>query len=223
MKRSVFGFLFFWLAYLSLAQMAYAQGVQLQTGDLLFVGSVQAGDSTMSGAITAATGKADECTYTHVAILEIDENQYVWVIEATPERGVSRHSIDTFLADNILPDGQYPQMDVMRLRHAGKVGQYVQNAKKYCGEDYDLYFLPDNPARYCSELVYDAYVTRRGRHLFHAKPMNFKGEDGRYPVYWVALFKRINHPIPQGVPGTNPQDMSKEKCLKRVGSLTLTY
>jgi len=217
MKNRVFGLIVFLLAML-LAQMTHAQGVRLQTGDLLFVGSVQAGDSTMSGAITAATGRADELTYTHVAILEIDENQCVWVIEATPKRGVCRYPIDTFLMDNMLPDGRYPQMDVMRLRHAANVCQYVENAKKYCGEEYDLYFLPDNQAHYCSELVYDAYTTRGGRHLFHAEPMNFKGEDGRYPAYWITLFERIHQPIPQGVPGTNPQDMSQERRLKRVGA-----
>lgn len=198
---------------------------QVRTGDLLFVGipaDYTIFDDSMFGAIAASTGKADQLNYIHVAVLEVDENEHVWILDATLKHGVDRHPFDTFLVDFTLKDGSYPYMMVMRLKnkkYAKNAMDFVENAKKICGEGYDLYFMPDNGLHYCSELVYDAYVTREGKHLFHTAPMNFKSEDGTFPPYWVQLFQLIGRPIPQGEPGTNPNAMFKEKCLKKVGTI----
>ena len=48
------------------------------------------------------------------------------------------------------------------------------------------------------------------------KPMNFLSPDGSLPPYWEDLFERLNMPVPQGLPGTNPQDMSLSPLLKNV-------
>lgn len=220
MKR----FCFFVLFLLSL--LTGKSQAQVRTGDLLFVGLpldyTLTDDTTMSGAISAATGNKNEVNYIHVAILEVDEQDRIWILDATLKHGVDRHPFDTFLVDFKLKDGSYPYMKVMRLKNkkdAGNAKMFVENAKKICGEGYDLYFLPGNDRHYCTELVYDSYITPKGKHLFHAAPMNFKSEDGTYPPYWVQLFQLIGQPIPQGEPGTNPNAMSKEKCLKRVGTL----
>lgn len=216
MKR----FCFFVLFLLSL--LTGKSQVQVRTGDLLFVGipaDYTIFDDSMSGAIAAATGKTDQLNYIHVAVLEVDEQGALWIVDATLKHGVDRHPMDTFLADFTLKNGDYPQLDVMRLKQPRHVAQYVANTKKFCGEAYDLYFLPGNDRHYCTELVYDSYITPKGKHLFHAGPMNFKDEEGEFPPYWVQLFQLIGQPIPQGEPGTNPNAMSKEKCLKRVGTL----
>lgn len=192
---------------------------KIRTGDLLFVGlpSEYSADNKedMADAIVAATGGKDAVNYFHVAILEEDGAGNVWVIDATTRRGVDRHPLDTLKADFRMENGQNPVFAVMRLRGHHKVGAYVANAKTYLGQPYDLYFLPDNNMLYCSELIYLSYV-RNGRLIFHSAPMNFKNVDGEYPAYWVDLFARLGQPVPQGVSGTNPQDMSKERLLKRV-------
>lgn len=213
--------LFFLFNILFVNTLLYSQ-VHIQKGDLLFVGipvdySMDVED--MSSAISESTGKKGEVNYIHVAILDVDENDRIWIIDATVKRGVDRHPLDTFLADFTLKDGSLPQLDVMRLKNAKKVSEYVENTKKYLGKGYDVYFLPDNDLYYCSELVRDTYVKSDGKHIFKARPMNFKSDDGTYPKYWVQLFGLIGQEIPQGVPGTNPNAMSKEKCLKRVGVL----
>ena len=87
------------------------------------------------------------------------------------------------------------------------------------GRGYDLSFLPDNEEQYCSELVWNSYLKHDGGHIFTAAPMNFKSADGSYPEYWVWLFSRIGMPIPQGVEGTNPNDMARTPILKPVGEL----
>ena len=197
----------------------------VQTGDLLFVGlpyDFTIGDSTdMSSAITAATGDEEGVNYIHVAILEVDDNDSVWVIDATLKHGVDRYPFSTFLSDFTLDDGSYPQLDVMRLKDNRKAAYYVENAKTYCGRAYDIYFLPDNEEQYCSELVRNSYRNDTISYIFSEAPMNFQAADGTFPPYWVFLFDLINQPIPQGVPGTNPNGMSKEPCLTKV--LTLEH
>lgn len=195
---------------------------QVRTGDLLFLGipaDYTIFDDSMSGAIASATGKADQLNYIHVAVLEVNDKGAIWIVDATLKHGVDRHPLDTFLADFTLKNGNYPQLDVMRLKRPRHVALYVENTRRFCGEAYDLYFLPDNDRHYCTELVYDSYVTPKGKHLFHAAPMNFKAEDGTFPPYWVQLFQLINQPIPQSELGTNPNAMAKEKCLKKIGTL----
>ncbi len=196
---------------------------QLQTGDLVFVGlplDFDATDTTeMSSAIAAATGDSTGINYIHVAIAEV-ENDKVWIIDATLKHGVDRYPLDTFLCDFTLHDGSLPQLDVMRLSDNSNASKYVENAKQFVGRKYDLYFLPDNDEQYCSELVRNSYINGE-EHIFSEAPMNFKSDDGTFPPYWVWLFEQIGQPIPQGLPGTNPKAMSKEKCLEKV-NVTLT-
>ena len=195
----------------------------VQNGDLLFVGlpyDFTIGDSTsMCDAITAATGQDSGINYIHVAILEVDNNDSVWVIDATLKHGVDRYPFSTFLSDFTLEDGSYPQFDIMRLKDNKKAADYVENAKTFCGRAYDVYFLPDNDEQYCSELVRNAYRDDTTSYIFSEAPMNFQASDGTFPPYWVYLFNLINQPIPQGLPGTNPNSMSKEPCLMKVTSL----
>ena len=196
---------------------------KLQTGDLVFVGvplDFDATDTTdMSSAIVSATGDSTGINYIHVAIAEVADDS-VWIIDATLAHGVDRHPLDTFLCDFTLNDGTLPQFDIMRLSDNSNAGKYVENSKQFVGRDYDLYFLPDNDEQYCSELVRNSYIDGN-EHIFSEAPMNFKSGDGTFPPYWVWLFEQIGQPIPQGLPGTNPNAMSKEKCLKKV-NVTLT-
>lgn len=199
--------------------------VTIQNGDLLFVGlpmDYQLTDTAgMDQAILDATAISDEINYIHVAIIEVDEHDSLWIIDATIKHGVDRHPFGEFLSDFTLKDGSYPQLDVMRLRDNAGVNQYVENAKTYCGRAYDMHFLPDNDAQYCSELVRNAYTTNTGAYLFSESPMNFKDAEGEFPAYWVELFALLGEPIPQGVMGTNPNEMSQEQCLKKVGKLKI--
>lgn len=197
----------------------------IQTGDLLFVGiplDYHLTDSTsMDEAITSATGREGEINYIHVAILERDEQDSLWVIDATINHGVDRHPFRVYLTDFTLNDGSYPVMDVMRLKDNTNVTTYVDNAKAFVGRGYDMYFDSDNTEQYCSELVRNSYITSTGEYLFSEYPMNFKSEDGTFPPYWIELFGLLEEPIPQGEMGTNPNAMSQESCLMKVGAITV--
>lgn len=176
----------------------------LRTGDLVFVGTADEGPDSMDEAISSATG-----SLTHVAIVEVDAAGNRWVIDATPKRGVCRYPLDTLVRDN--PGAVFL---VKRLRDTTGVSGFVDHARQFIGEPYDWTFLPDNGAHYCSELVRDAYRRQDGSCLFEEKPMNFLAPDGSLPPYWKSLFEQLEMPVPQGVPGTNPQDMSASPLLE---------
>ncbi len=191
----------------------------LQTGDLIFVGipaDYSLDKDSMDSAITDATGSQTGLNLIHTAIAEVDAEGRVWIIDATIKHGVDRHPLDIFLTDFTLKDGSYPAFEVKRLRDDAHAAEYVENAKKYLGLPYDTHFSPTDEALYCTELVYDSYLDRDGKPLFHAAPMNFRNADGEFPVYWQQLFALLGEPIPQDTPGTNPQAMSQEPALRPV-------
>ncbi len=216
MKRTA---ILFTAILLSLAGCTSGRQDTPRSGDLVFVGlpmdyGLERG--SMSEAISAATSDSTELNLIHVAILEIDKDS-TWIIDATIKHGVDRHPLDTFFRDFTLRDGSLPTFKIMRPQVSAKQAeQFVQNAKKYLGQPYDVSFLPDNGAMYCSELVYNSYITPGGAHLFSEAPMNFLDKDGNMPPYWTRLFERIGQQVPQGIPGTNPQKMATEKTLSPV-------
>ncbi|MBO4264112.1 MAG: hypothetical protein J5871_05475 [Bacteroidales bacterium] len=185
----------------------------LRSGDLLFVGYREDGACAgMAAAIAAATASGD-IRYVHVAVLDVDDTGSIWVIEASPERGVSRHPLDTLLADFRAPEGGAPVWEVCRLRDRSAARACVARACGYLGEEYDVCFLPGNGMHYCSELVYDACLRADGSPVFDTVPMNFKNADGFFPAYWTAWFARLGLDIPQGVAGTNPAQLRNSKNL----------
>ena len=187
----------------------------LKSGDLVFVGiplDYSLDSDSMDAAITSATGSPDSLNLIHVAIAEVDADGQ-WIIDATIKRGVDRHPLDTFITDFTLKDGSLPVFIVKRLKDPSKASEYVANARKYVGRPYDIHFATDDSELYCSELVRDSYVTTDGEYVFDTVPMNFKDADGEFPLYWRQLFERLQSPIPQGLPGTNPQQMSHSPAL----------
>ena len=187
-----------------------------RSGDLLFV-SIPADyslDTTqMSSGIAAATGSESEPNYIHVAILEVEADT-TWIIDATIKHGVNRYPLDTFLTDFTLRDGSLPRFEIMRLKDGPR--DLVANAKTFIGEPYDVHFLPDNGAHYCTELVRDSYLDANGNPVFDNAPMNFKDANGEMPIYWEQLFALLGEPVPQDVPGTNPHDMRQSPLLEFV-------
>ena len=184
--------------------------------DFVFVGLKQSTsngeDTYMSDAIIAATGGHCDTNFIHVGIIDVT-NDTVFVIEATPQAGVVRRPLSVMLSEYDVNDNQEPVFQYMRLKqhHEPEVLEgFVANAKKYVGRGYDFRFSPGNEEQYCSELVYNVYILPSGKHVFAAKPMNFKSADGTYSSYWVNLFGALGDTIPQGVSGTNPNDMSHD-------------
>lgn len=180
----------------------------LQNADLVFVG---AENSAFSEAISKATKKG-ETNYTHTGIIELVGDE-IFVIEANSANGVVRTAWKDFLKAN---EGR--AIDIMRLNKALEfdASSIITRAKGFLGQGYDWYFYPNNDKMYCTELVYEAYLDKKGQRIFKAKAMNFYADDGTLPTFWEENFKKLGVKVPQGVLGTNPNDMSKSEHLHLV-------
>ncbi len=178
---------------------------RLQTADLVFV---SAGASAFDGAIASAT--SDSITsYTHVGIIDCREDG-IYVLEASSKKGVTETPLDVFKER----EGNLSYYRVV----SGEIDpeQVIENAKSFIGQPYDFLYLPDNESLYCSELVYESYTDAEGKPIFEAHPMNFRDKDGNMPEFWTNLFKEHNEEIPEGVLGTNPNDLSKSMKLVKL-------
>lgn len=183
-----------------------------EDGDLMFC---IAGTSEMSGAISSATAREDSLSFDHVAIFSRMDGKPT-VIEASAKKGaVVRTALEEFLSGQAAVGGK-PGVVVMRINGSFDSAAAVRRAESMLGLPYDWAYLPSNGRLYCSELVYESYLDSLGRHIFPAKPMNFRSPDGTLPQFWQELFSRLGTPVPEGLPGTSPNDLSKEDCLIEV-------
>lgn len=173
---------------------AKAQWEYVQSGDLLFVSDT----SGMGQAVKASTGN-----YTHVALVE-RVGDSLFLIDATQKHGVDRRPLEKTFA-NRMP------VEIYRLTVPFDTATVITRAKALIGKPYDNAFLPGNDAYYCSELIQVVFDS-----LFKSKPMNWRDKDGNLPKYWQKHFKELGIPIPEGVPGTNPTDLSHSPLLKRI-------
>lgn len=166
------------------------------------------GDSDFSKAISSATAANDSIRVVHVGIIEVLP-EGVFVIEANPQSGVRSIPLSDFTHNK--SDSKF--CIVKRLNIDFPAQKVLENAKSHIGEPYDWAYLPDNGKMYCSELVQVAFLDNRGMPIFPTEPMNFKDPSGNYPEFWVKLFEEQEMAIPQGVPGTNPQDIFRHPSL----------
>lgn len=182
-----------------------------QNGDLLFC---VAESSEMSKAIVDATKKQDDLQYDHVAIFATIGGK-ASVIEASPQKGVICRNWKDFLSD-ASKHNHHSGIVVMRIKQKTNIPEIINRAKEFLGQPYDWSYLPNNQKNYCSELIYESYLDEKGKHFFSANPMNFKDAEGNIPQFWIDLFEQLGEPIPEGIQGTNPNDMSKETILEEV-------
>lgn len=190
MKRTLLLFI------LLLGGCLHAQQTHLQPGDLLFYSDT----GGMGDAIKESTGH-----YTHVALV-VEVGDTVWIIDATQRYGVSRRPYMQQPESSAVP---YP--DLYRLTVPFDTVAVIARATALIGKPYDNAFLPDNDAYYCSELIQVAFGD-----IFPSQPMNWRDAKGKLPRYWKRHFKKLKMPVPEGVPGTNPTDLSRSPLLRKL-------
>ena len=190
----------------ALAAVLLHRPYALRPGDLLF----QVSEGGMSEAIETATSG----NYSHVAILDGSWTGGVW--EATPQGGVVRTPLRTFLKESARDAEGRPMVSVRRVRGDIDRRDILRRARALAGRPYDFAFMPGDSTLYCSELVYECFRDSAGAPLFTAIPMTFKGPDGEILPYWVRHYEAMGLPVPEGAPGTNPNDLSRDPLLEDV-------
>lgn len=185
----------------------------LETGDLLFQVN---GRSSYTDAIRTVTSGIEELEFTHVGVALIEEGK-TYVLEAVPY-GVVKSSLEKFFRNSLLADGN-PVVVVGRLKPRLRkcIPAAIEKIETLLGKRYDYVFAPDDDNYYCSELIYVSYLRPNGKPIFKMRPMTFRDKQTHaVSPLWEEHFRRHKCAIPEGVPGTNPGDMSRSKALRIV-------
>ena len=185
--------------------------ILLQNGDLVFAAiEMQVETNNFSNAINSVTQTGNETNYTHIGIVGIDDN-VIWVIHASPRKGVFRDSLETFLKEE-------KHIFVYRLKPGYRhfITQALNKSLDYYGQTYDNSFLLNDSSQYCSGLIYHLFESTG---IFHLNPMTFKDISGDFHPFWVEHYKKLNIEIPEGVPGCNPNEMATSPAIFFVGKL----
>lgn len=173
-------------------------------GDLLFCASEQ------DNQITDVTQGVNGYKIDHVAIVHWEHGKW-YALEAV-HRGVCLTPIDSFWQ-------RRSYVIHAQLIDTVGVGQSVQRALKYLGKPYDFNFMPDDSAFYCSELVQKCYKDRNGKLIFQPIPMSFHDKTGKVTAYWKDYYARQGLRVPEGDPGSNPGDLSRNKAIRILGRI----
>lgn len=185
---------------------------KLQTGDLIFQESCA---GSMGSAIKEVTTSVEEYQFTHVGIVYIDENDSIFVIEATQPRVAK-----TPLLEYLYPEDEKdcpPVSVVGRLKpeYQHCVPKAIEEGLSLTGKEYDNGFVLGDDKYYCSELIYEILLKANGKPVFPLNVMTFKSpETDQISPGWVEHFKKYNLPIPEGELGINPGAMSRSDVIE---------
>ena len=187
---------------------------QLNHGDLLFQ---NAGSDTIDNAIKSVTATSFYKSYSHVGMAMQKDNKW-FVLEAIPKQGVILTPLDKFLNRNKTKFNKY-QTTVARLETNYNV--YISDAITFgldrINSPYDEFFSWDDSSYYCSELVYKMFSSQslpKDSMPFNTNPMTFNDSTGRPMLSWVNYYKNLNHEIPEGKIGTNPNLIASSPHIK---------
>ncbi|CAG2084396.1 hypothetical protein XCY_000628 [Xanthomonas euroxanthea] len=200
------------LAVLALALLpATSIAVQLQDGDLLFVTAARTG---LSGAIDDATATQGEPSFDHVALVAHAGDTQV-VLHAD-EHGSREQPLQAFIDE---ATARHRQIVVYRLtpEHRAAISDAIAQARRMLGKPYNQTYVQDDNSYYCSDFIERAF---RAHQVFALQPMNFRNpQTGQVSPYWTDFYRSKGMAVPQGLPGTNPNDMAKSAALRVVGRL----
>ncbi|WP_111706911.1 YiiX/YebB-like N1pC/P60 family cysteine hydrolase [Lutibacter citreus] len=186
---------------------------KLKEGDILFQ---DLDKENIDDAIKKVTETGLKFNFTHVAIVVKDNNK-LKVLEAISS-GVQLSSISTFL-DRNLENGK-PKVVVGRLKKVFKplIKPAIEYGKTLVGLPYDKIYIIGDDNYYCSELLYVMFhKINSTTNPFQLEPMTFKDPKTNETLkFWINYYTELNHSIPEGEPGLNPNGMSKSPNINLV-------
>lgn len=184
----------------------------LQNGDILFVGNVNA---DLSEAIDQVTKTEKGTSYSHMGMI-VKNSDGTFVIDAYPKSGVSLQTLEDFLAmrnDSSTAVEAYRVSELSEKQFAEATGR----AEKEIGQPYDRTYVMSEPGFYCSELVYEAFEPFE---TFELHAMSFTDDaTGEIPQTWVDHYAELGIEVPQGKPGCNPNGMAADEDLVFLGRI----
>ncbi len=178
---------------------------ELKEGDILFQ---DLDKDAIDNAIEKVTKINSTYNFTHVGIV-VKEQNTLKVLEAI-STGVQFTEIAVFLNRNLIKGK--PKVVVGRLKPEFKpmLSKAIEHGKSLIGLPYDpIYVIGDN-SYYCSELLYEMFYFSNPNNIpFKLNPMTFKDpETNKTLTFWLNYYAELNHKIPEGELGLNPNGMS---------------
>ncbi len=175
---------------------------KLKEGDLLFYVT-----STGDPIADVTTGFGNNAI-THVAIFHRIHRK-IYTLEAI-HKGVVLQPLDSLLS---LRKNKKVHILVGRVNHDLDKKASVGHALHYLGRPYDFYFEPGDSAIYCSELIQLCYKDKQGQEIFKTIPMSFHNSKGIITEYWKRYYNTAGKKVPEGLPGSNPGQLSRSKKI----------
>ncbi len=183
-----------------LSSALYAQST-FQTGDIIF--HISKSQQSLS------IQKATHSPYSHMGMI-VNKNNQTWVLEAI--QPVQYTALNQWIAR-----GENAHYVVKRLKQPLNVPQktkLVQNAEKYLGKPYDIYFEWDDRAIYCSEIVWKAYQHALGIELSPLQKL--KQFDLKQYEVQRLMRQRYGQNIPLNEQVIAPKAIYDSKLLKEI-------
>ena len=164
-----------------------------------------------SNPITDATQGINGLKIDHVAIFHhTDSADYA--LEAYG-KAVSLTPLTNFLNRAKGKEGK-PLIAVGRVIVDCDINTSMKRALSYLGRPYDRFYMPDDKEIYCSELVQKSFVDHHSQPIFSTIPMSFHDKDGKILDAWAQYYAFYHREVPEGEPGTNPGQLSRDKAVK---------
>ena len=181
----------------------------LKTGDLIFT---QIG--LPDNAISAVTEGYRGARVNHMGVVVLN-NYGPFVLEAFPPE-VRVTSLAVHLRRSEL-EAARPRFIHARLgeEHQALIPSAVYYGLERRNVPYDAIYLTDELTLYCSELVVDMFKHASGGvEFFPERPISFRhSATGEIHPAWVDYYEKFGMDVPDGEPGSNPGDISRDPRL----------
>lgn len=178
---------------------------ELKEGDILFQ---DLDKDAIDNAIEKVTKTNLGYNFTHVGIV-VKQQDTLKILEAI-STGVQLTEITVFLNRNLINGN--PKVVAGRLKPEFKpmLGKAFKHGKSLIGLPYDHIYVIGNNSYYCSELLYEMFYFANPKNIpFQLNPMTFKDPKTNETLkFWENYYAKLNHEIPEGEPGLNPNGMA---------------
>lgn len=182
-----------------------ASDFEFKEGDVLFQ---DLDKNAIDNAIEKVTKTNSAYNFTHVGIV-VKAHNSLKVLEAI-STGIQLTDIAVFLNRNLI-NGK-PKVVVGRLTPEFKpmLNNAIEHGKSLIGLPYDAIYIIGDNSYYCSELLYEMFRFSNPSNIpFKLNPMTFKDPETNETLkFWLDYYAELNHEIPEGKLGLNPNGMA---------------
>jgi hypothetical protein len=182
----------------------------LRQGDLVFI---QIG--TDHNAISAVTEGYRHARLNHMGVV-VTNPVGTFVLEAfPPEVRVTQFSVFLRRSNDLTNNPRY-MIGRLLPPHRHLVPGAIAYGLAERDVPYDERYLTDEAALYCSELIVDMFkAANDGTPFFPENPMSFRDPaTGEILPAWIEYYERFGMDVPDGAPGSNPGDISKDNRIR---------